>query len=192
MPDKRESIDWEAVRKRLQQNQIALEEGLGDDPRHLEETYRRRAARLARPQASQAGPAGVSVFLVFRVGSERYAMDLREVREVAETPQITPVPDSPKELAGVINVRGHIEPVWETSLLLGLGAPADRGSRYAVLLRRGGLPGALRVDELLDVRPLGSQQWQPSQEASSYAKGVTADMITLIEGEALLRHGGVG
>jgi purine-binding chemotaxis protein CheW len=192
VPDNRPSIDWEAVRQRLRQSELALEKGLAGDPRHVEEIYRKRAARLARPEAPEAGPASVSVVLVFTVGSERYAVELPQVREVVEAPRIIPIPGSPQELAGVINVRGHIEPVWETALLLGLTPPASLSAGYAVLLRRGELPGALRVDRLLHVRPLRSDEWQRPTAPSSHAKGVTADRITLIDAAALLQQGGLG
>jgi purine-binding chemotaxis protein CheW len=191
MPDSRASIDWETVRRRLQQETIALEKGLADDPRHIAETYRKRAARLARHEAPTSGPAGVSVFLVFGVHSERYALELQQVREVVEAPRITRIPGSPTELAGVINVRGQIAPVWDISLLLGLSPPARGASGYALLLRREGLPAALRVDRILQVRPWQPGEWQQPAQPSSYSKGITADRITLIEAEALLQQGGL-
>jgi purine-binding chemotaxis protein CheW len=192
MPDNRRSIDWAAVRQRLELSRIALEKGLADDPRRIEETYRKRAARLALPEASRAQLGGESVVLVFAVSSERYAVALPQVREVVESPKITPIPGAPAELAGVINVRGQIEPVWEASLLLGLAAPAHRNSGCAVLLRRQDLPGGLHVDQLLQVRSLRPEEWQRPTQHSPWAKGVTADMVTLLSVEALLLQGGLG
>ena len=192
MVEKKSSIDWEAARRRLQQNEIALERGLAADPRPIEEVFRERAARLARPKAAEAGPDGVSALLVFTVNSERYAVELPRVREVVEAPRITPLPGSPEQLTGVINVRGQIEPVWETALLLGLAPPANRASGYVVLLRREGLPAALRVDQLLQVRPMRPAEWQRPTQPAPHTKGVTAAGITLIDAEALLQQGGLG
>lgn len=196
MSDKPQPVDWEAARRRLQQSQLALEKGLADDPCFVEETYRRRAERLARPETLKGGPEGESTVLVFAVGSDRYAVALRQVREVVEAPGITPVPGSPAELAGVLNVRGQIEPVWETSVLLGLSPPAGRASGFAVLLRGQNVRGALRVDLVLQMRSPRPAEWQRPEQSSPYAKGVTSDGVTLIDAEALLEplleQGGVG
>jgi hypothetical protein len=42
------------------------------------------------------------------------------------------------------------------------------------------------------VRLLRPEEWQRAAPPSSHAKGVTADMITLIDVEALLQQGGLG
>jgi purine-binding chemotaxis protein CheW len=189
------SIDWEAARRRLHRNETALEKGLAGDTGRVEEIFRQRAAQLARPRAAGtaagAGPAGVPAVLVFALQAERYAIALEQVREVAAAPQITPIPGSPEKLAGVINLRGQIEPVWEAALLVGLEAPASRGPGYVVLLRREGLPAALRVDQLLGALPLPPAPWQPAAQPSPYSKGVSADGITLIDADALLEQGGM-
>ncbi len=203
MPDNESPADWNAARRRLQRGAAALAEGAGADPGHLERVYRKRAAELARPVAAATVRDEAQEVLLFAVGAERYALELGQVREVIEAPAITPIPGSPRELAGVVNARGRIEPVWETALLLGLPPPAatvagpgsvqaagaGRPPGYAVLLRRGERPGALRVDQLLAVRALRPGDWQRAAQSSPYSKGVTADRVTLLDAEALLGQG---
>jgi purine-binding chemotaxis protein CheW len=47
----------------------------------------------------------------FRIGSETFGVPIEIVHEIVRVPQITPVPDSPDCVEGVINLRGKIIPV---------------------------------------------------------------------------------
>ncbi|HEX5280335.1 MAG TPA: chemotaxis protein CheW [Micropepsaceae bacterium] len=66
-------------------------------------------------------------FVTFRVGSERYAVAAENVAEVIRMPLVSRVPQSPRALLGVANVRGTVLPVASVSALLGRdGADAGR------------------------------------------------------------------
>ena len=47
----------------------------------------------------------------FRVGTETFGVSIATVHEIVRVPAITPVPDSPECVQGVINLRGRIIPV---------------------------------------------------------------------------------
>ena len=55
------------------------------------------------------------------VGDEWHAVALPSVREVLAAPAIAPLPDSPRWLAGLVNVRGEILPTIDTGRALGQG-----------------------------------------------------------------------
>ena len=55
--------------------------------------------------------AGELQFVGFRVGEQSYALPIAAVREIVRVPHITPVPQSPEHIAGVMNLRGRIVPV---------------------------------------------------------------------------------
>jgi purine-binding chemotaxis protein CheW len=46
--------------------------------------------------------------VVFRLGQEEYALQIDQIKEVVKTPAITPMPQSPKYIKGVSNIRGNI------------------------------------------------------------------------------------
>lgn len=50
-------------------------------------------------------------YITFKLNDELYAIEVSQVREVLDLPQITRVPATPDYLKGVVNVRGEAIPV---------------------------------------------------------------------------------
>ena len=68
--------------------------------------------------------------IVFAVGGERYAAELRWVREVITLGFVTVVPTAPAAIAGVVNLHGAITPLLDLHALLaetGDAPTADEG-----------------------------------------------------------------
>jgi hypothetical protein len=117
---KRAPIDWALVRTRVRASEAALEEAAADNPVRLEAAYRERAVRLAKVEARPKAAAAGLPALVFRLNKERYAIELKEVAEVLPLAGCTPVPGSPPEFLGVINLRGELRAVLDLGRLLAL------------------------------------------------------------------------
>jgi purine-binding chemotaxis protein CheW len=68
--------------------------------------------------------------LVFTIEGERFALPLASVERVVRAVAVTPLPDAPSKVAGVINVHGDLLPVVNMRLRLGLPEreidPADQ------------------------------------------------------------------
>jgi purine-binding chemotaxis protein CheW len=64
-------------------------------------------------------------YMTFKLGDELFAIDVAQVREVLEVPQITKVPTAPDYMRGVVNVRGQATPVVDLRLRFGLLKEAD-------------------------------------------------------------------
>lgn len=69
------------------------------------------AKRGAAPVANQA------LFLLFRIGSERYALRATEVAEVLPRLPLKPIARAPQWVAGVFAYRGAVVPVIDLSAL---------------------------------------------------------------------------
>jgi len=92
---------------------------------------------------------------VFRVGYERYALDLRRVEEILRTPRFTRVPEAPSFIEGVIHFRGSVVPMVDLRKRFGLpvGPPAIKSR--CMICRLGRERVAIQVDgptEVLTVR----------------------------------------
>lgn len=57
------------------------------------------------------GKAGAGKYLTFSLSQESYGIDILKVREIIRVPDITPVPQMPDYVKGVINLRGKVIPV---------------------------------------------------------------------------------
>ena len=68
------------------------------------------------------GVGQTSLYLTFRLGDEVFALEISQVREVLDYPQITRVPRMPEFMRGVINLRGSVVPVVDLRLKFGMSA----------------------------------------------------------------------
>lgn len=143
---------------------------------------------------ARAASDAAGKYLTFGVGSDRYGIPIRFVREIVVVPPITPVPQSPAYVLGVINLRGRILPVLDLRQRLGL-PPAEVGERTCmVVVERGGLTG-LRVDSVGDVLDLAAEQIEPPPPRSAapgdalvIGVGQARDaVIVLLDVETVLR-----
>lgn len=91
----------------------------------------------------------VRELLRFRLGNERFALDLEQVEEIIKPKPLTAVPRVPAWILGILSLRGTMVPVVDPAQRLGLEA-AREGGRIIVVLD-GEDPCGLIVDEVRDV-----------------------------------------
>ncbi|MBN1403152.1 MAG: purine-binding chemotaxis protein CheW [Opitutales bacterium] len=60
-------------------------------------------------------------FLTFKLGEESYGVAVLKIREIIRMQKITPVPQMPHHVKGVINLRGKVIPVIDMRLKFGIG-----------------------------------------------------------------------
>jgi purine-binding chemotaxis protein CheW len=124
-------------------------------------------------------------YVVFRLGGEGYALEVMRVQEVLDVLAMTEVPGSPKCLLGVINLRGHVVPVYDLRLPFGLKVAANPGKASSVLIVETE-PGndaqvtGLVVDRVSDVLEFAPEEVQP---APQLALGKTTPFV-----RGLIRH----
>jgi purine-binding chemotaxis protein CheW len=63
-----------------------------------------------------------SQYLTFTLGQEEYGIDILKVQEIKGYSVITPIPNTPPYIKGVMNLRGTIIPVVELRTKFGMGA----------------------------------------------------------------------
>ena len=94
-------------------------------------------------------------FLSFVLNQGEYALHISKAREVLEYKMITPVPNMPTYMLGVISLRGDAVPVMDLKLRLNLPpAPIDKDSSIIIIELEEGVNLGVLVDsvqEVLDV-----------------------------------------
>jgi purine-binding chemotaxis protein CheW len=121
---------------------------------------------MQRGKTFSGDPAHGRVQLVpLRVGEQRWALRLEAVERVVAMVAVSPLPDSPAGVRGVVNVHGEIVPVLD--LELRLGRPSrDRGTDgLLVFARTARRRVALPVDEVLGVLPVDAASIGPPPAA---------------------------
>ena len=72
-------------------------------------------------------------FLTFVLGTELFAVNVKNVLEVLEQQQITRVPKAPEHILGIINFRGEILPVVNTHHKFNLYVEEEMLKNYVIV-----------------------------------------------------------
>ena len=112
------------------------------------------------------------LFLLFELGSDRYALDVQCVAEVLPFVGIQPIPHAPAGVAGVFDFRGSPVPVIDLSQLT-LGRPAERRLSTRIILVHYPIgDGDTRLLGLIAERATRTARHAPTEFV---ATGVTTD-----------------
>lgn len=115
-------------------------------------------------------------FVTFRLGKEEYAVDILKVQEINRIVDITPVPNSPQHIEGVINLRGKVIPV--INLRKRFGLDSDRLDNHArIIVIDVGIITGIIVDSVSEVLRISSDAIDPpplmtGSIDSEYIKGI--------------------
>ena len=126
---------------------------------------------------------GISQYLSFKLGSELFAIEVGNVREVLEFIKITSVPGEPDFLKGIINVRGSVVPVMNLHTTLEITeSERDVNSRIIVteipLAEETIILGIIAdsVKEVLDINE--NEIEDPPRVAKKYNSDLTKGIVT--------------
>jgi purine-binding chemotaxis protein CheW len=108
-------------------------------------------------------------FLVFHVARRVYALPAETVVEVIRIPPIARVPQAPKALIGVANLRGVVLPIASQHALLGHEVEESADSRAVVL--DGGAHVAIVVDAIDALVTIGTERLETQVAQLSVEKG---------------------
>jgi purine-binding chemotaxis protein CheW len=104
-------------------------------------------------------------FVVFRLGGEGYALEVMRVQEVLDIRSLTEVPGGPRFLLGVLNLRGHVVPVYDLRMAFGLSKDTQQTRAPCVLIVESTLGSdqvtGLLVDRVSDVLEFSPEEVQP-------------------------------
>ncbi len=124
------------------------------------------------PTASATAAVSLSgKYLSVNLAGESYALAILKVREIIRLQKITPVPQMPGYVKGVINLRGRVVPVIDLRLKFGLEAvTSDRTCVVVVQVKlheRGNVALGLIVDAVEEVISLSATDIAPPPDFGS-------------------------
>jgi purine-binding chemotaxis protein CheW len=80
----------------------------------------------------ESEPGAITQFLTFTVGDEEYGIEILRVQEIKGYTRLTPIPNSPHFMKGVMNLRGTVVPV--IGLRETFGMPVVEYGRFSVIV----------------------------------------------------------
>jgi purine-binding chemotaxis protein CheW len=132
--------------------------------------------------------------VAFRMGEQKYCVDIRSVLEIRGWAPATPLPQSPSYVRGVINLRGTVLPIIDLGARLGLPVSPPSARHVIIVARIGMKTVGLLVEAVSDILTVGEELIQPTPDIScetvrAFVKGIIAmdgEMISLISLDGLL------
>ena len=137
------------------------------------------------PVLPAEGYGGGERFVVFRLAGAEYGLPVSAVREVLRRPDsITPLPNAPDFVAGVLTLRGEVLPLIDQRRLLNLPAAVansasglERGR--VVVVGRDGLLVGLLVDGLSGLLAVPAERVGPAPAVSAAQRRLIRRVATL-------------
>jgi purine-binding chemotaxis protein CheW len=159
---------------------------------------------MTTPSPSSKGQGTKSPrFLTFTLGQESYGLPVLHVREIIRICPITPVPNMPPHVRGVINLRGTVIAVLDLRAKFSM-APVPPGERACIIVLQLGVNSTrptligIIVDAVEEVVQLSNSEIEPCPDfggstASQYILGVATlrgGVKTLLEIEKIFAEEG--
>ena len=118
-------------------------------------------SRAAARRAAELGQR--TEYLAFRLAEDLYAIRIAFIAEILKPPPITEVPRAPRNIVGVVSVRGRLVTVVDLRRRLKLyEAPMDRRTRILLTSPDLGESMGLLVDEVMQVYRLAESEVEPA------------------------------
>jgi purine-binding chemotaxis protein CheW len=138
-----------------------------------------RAVQLAH-NLDAVPDAGLDVML-FRLGHEQYGVEMSALRATQPARGLTPVPSTPPQIAGVINVRGEIVTVLDLASILGIERPQEEGQAYVLLADGPEGQIGLLVDEVIGMHQVASTDIGAILSTSGLTAGIAETRFSLLQ-----------
>lgn len=152
--------------------------------------------QAANTNAAEAG--ATAEFVTVFVGETMFGLAINRVHDVFIPAGVTPVPLSPPEIVGLLNLRGRVVTAVCLRRRLGLPPSDTEGNKMAIGLEQGGETFALVVDGVGEVLKLGADTHEAvpinlDARWRDLALGVhrlDGRLLVILDVDALLAFGG--
>lgn len=101
-------------------------------------------------------------YLTFTVSNEEYGIELMKIREIKGWSDTTKLPNSPKYMKGVINLRGVVIPIFDLKDRFNIGTTEPTDKNVVIILAVGEELIGILVDSVSDILSVEPNQVRPA------------------------------
>jgi purine-binding chemotaxis protein CheW len=136
-----------------------LDELIESIDHEVREVYHHEALFTSR-QPSLAYMKAVERYVTFAIAESLYAVSVTSVLEISRVPRMTPIPNVPPWIPGVINLRGEMISVIDLRAFLGIDETYQADSRRLLVVKTPGeeITTSLVVDQVRGLVRLDTKQ----------------------------------
>ncbi len=147
--------------------------------------------------------AGMQQYLTFELNQEHYGVEILSVQEIKGWDHVTPIPNTPKHVCGVLNLRGAIVPIVDLRLFFEMPFEPYTKTTVVVVLRVQDVTQrtvGIVVDAVSDAHNVHPEEIQPApdfgeQLSTEFISGITRmddKMVMLLDIDKLLSREQIG
>jgi purine-binding chemotaxis protein CheW len=149
--------------------------------------------------------SGAEQFLTFVLGGEEYGVTILQVQGIQGWDRVTPIPNTPEYILGVINLRGAIVPIVDLRRRFGMPAAEFGPTTVVIVVRvaqqdRNERTLGLVVDAVSEVCNVNADACKPAPDFGSsiktdFVKGLATvenRMVILLDIDRLVSDGLLG
>ncbi|MCK9916536.1 chemotaxis protein CheW [Microbacteriaceae bacterium K1510] len=114
------------------------------------------AGAAADRDGSQAGQ-----LISFAIGDDQYGVDIMAVREIRGWVDITPLPEQPDYIRGVLDLRGTVVSIMDLRRRFNQGLTQATPMHIVIVVQIDGKPIGLLADRVLDIVSVDPEQLRP-------------------------------
>lgn len=122
-----------------------------------------------------AAPADGGQFLTFQLEEEEYGLEILRVQEIKGYSKVTPLPNTPPEVKGVMNLRGTVVPIIDLRTKFGLRSTEYTRFTVIIVVTVGAKVAGLVVDAVSDVLNVEAKEMVPTPDLGA---GVDTSFMT--------------
>ena len=121
-------------------------------------------------------------FVSFAVNGEEYAIDIMSVREIKGWTGVTALPNQPKSMRGVLNLRGAIIPIFDLRCRFAGETTLATSTHVVIIASVGDRLVGILVDAVSDILNVDSSQIRPAPSIESHEdESLLAGLVTIGE-----------
>lgn len=146
---------------------------------------------------------GAQQYLTFELADEYYGVEILRVQEIKGWDNVTPIPNTPAHVCGVLNLRGVIVPIVDLRLLFQMPFNPYTKTTVVVVLKVEGITErvvGIVVDAVSEAQNVDPQMISSAPDLgtvvdTSFIKGITSNdeyMLMLLDIDKLLSVEQVG
>jgi purine-binding chemotaxis protein CheW len=126
----------------------------------------------------QPNETGDVEFVTFHAGGQSFSLDIAHVREIRGWSNVTPLPHTPREVLGVMNLRGAVIPIYDLAICFGLPAITENPRNVVIIAMHNKQILGLLVEAVSEIVSVNKDQLQATPDVrSDLARHAITDLM---------------
>ncbi|WP_418591827.1 chemotaxis protein CheW [Ponticoccus sp. (in: a-proteobacteria)] len=103
------------------------------------------------PETAEVRADSQFEFITFSAGGQSFCLEITQIREIRRWTPVTALPHTPRDVLGVMNLRGAVIPIFDLAARFGLGATPANERNVVIVAAVGGTTIGLLVESVSEI-----------------------------------------